>query len=84
MKIILSIVLALFLCSCVSVKFNKQTGEFSYWRAGKQSLKGLEFKLNPDGSMDVKLGSQEGSAGALGEIGVNLSEALLKVPTPGG
>lgn len=59
---------------CARITFKDD--ELSYSRFGSQKLEGLDFKKKVDGSISVKLGKQEGSAGDLAEAILNLTTKI--------
>ncbi len=86
---LLALILIFLATGCANVKFNPETGEIDYSRFGSQSIEEFEMTRNVDGSMSVKFGKQEGSAGDLAETALNLSKVAAKiagvatgVPTP--
>ncbi len=71
----ISILLVVVGCmGCARISFKND--ELTYSRFGSQKLEGLDFKKKADGSISVKLGKQEGSAGDLAEAILNLSKKI--------
>lgn len=74
-RIIILLVMVLSM-GCARISFKKD--ELTYSRFGSQKLEGLEFKKKADGSISVKLGKQEGSAGDMASALNNLTEIAKK------
>lgn len=67
MKKFLIFVIILLMVGCASISFNPDTGEVRYIRIGDQHIQGFEVERMSNGSVKVKMSSQQSEAQALTE-----------------
>jgi len=67
MKWFITAILLVTLSACASVSVDPKSGVISYFRMGDQQIEGLEFRMDKDGKIIVKISKQGASGDALVE-----------------
>lgn len=63
--------------SCARITY--KDGELSYFRLGKQEIKGFAMEKRKDGTLEVQFNEQKGDAGQLAEALLNVTELINRM-----